>query len=316
MREARGVGNPATAGNPAADGLAVTRLTERPDDLGESPVWDADRQCLWWIDGVAGLVRRLDLGTGGRCAPLDLAVGGHIGAIALAGNGDLLIAREHVFLLCDPVTGGTTTLMELAGASPDMRFNDGKPDRRGRFVCAGMGRRGDPLGALHRIDGDLRHDVLATDLRIGNGVCFSPAGETLYFSDTPARKLYACDYDPATGTASQPRLHIDTGPLSSGIDGATVDSDGNLWAALISSGEIACFDPAGTLRRRFAAPVDLPSSLAFGGETLQRLFITSIRDSGTGRAVSRHPEGGHLFAIDGIGATGLAEARFNLSATP
>jgi sugar lactone lactonase YvrE len=40
------------------------------------------------------------------------------------------------------------------------------------------------------------------------------------------------------------------------------------------------------------------------------MFVTSIRDSGTGRAISSHPDGGHLYAIEGLGAKGIQETRF------
>lgn len=293
--------------------LRVTRLSDTPDLLGESPVWDGDAQRLWWIDGVAGTVRWIDWIEGAPSTSQSAKVGGHIGAIALAQDGNLIVAREHAFLLFNPDSGNLETLFELHDANPEMRLNDGKLDRQGRFICAGMGRKGDALGDLHQLDNNLNHTVLSGGICVGNGVCFSPAGDILYFSDTRDRKVFACDYDPETGVASEPRLHINTAPLSSGVDGATVDRDGNLWAAFIQSAEIACFDASGTLVHRFPAPTDLPSSLAFGGADLQTLFVTSIRDSGSGRAVSHHPDGGKFFAITGTGATGLPEARFTLS---
>mgnify|MGYP000406125069 FL=1 len=57
----------------------------------------------------------------------------------------------------------------------------------------------------------------------------------------------------------------------------------------------------------------MPSCIAFGGADLSTLFVTSIKDSGSGRAISKHPEGGMLFAIDGLGGRGLPEARFGQS---
>ncbi len=290
-------------------GLAARRLSSAPAALGESPLWDPASGTLWWIDGVAGVLHGLRPEGGGTAIPPQ-TLGGHLGCIALATDNRLLVARDHAVALHDPATGTTQPFLTLPGADPAMRLNDGKLDRQGRFLCAGMGRGGQPLGALHQIEGSGRHRVLAEGIRIGNGVCFSPAGDVLYFTDTPARVVHAADYDPASGRAGVPRRHIDTGGLQTGIDGATVDAAGNLWAALITIGEIGCFAPDGRLLQRLPAPVDLPSSLAFGGAAMATLFVTSIRDSGTGRAVSRHPEGGHLFALDGIGATGLPEARF------
>lgn len=289
------------------DGLGVSRLSDLPAALGESPLWDGASGRLWWIDGVAGRIHWRAL-THGPIGRFDL--GGHIGAIALASADRLLVMQDHTFSLFDPASAVSDVFYRLTDADPAMRLNDGKLDRQGRCLCAGMGRGGEPLGALHQLGGAGQHRILANGIRIGNGVCFSPDGETLYFTDTPARRIMACDYDPASGFASAPRQHVDTAPLGSGVDGATVDRNGNLWAALIHSAQIACFGPSGDLLTRFPAPTDLPSSLCFAGPDLSTLVVTSIRDSGTGRAVSHHPDGGHVFALSGTGAIGLPEARF------
>lgn len=288
----------------------VTRLTATPDLLGESPVWDPEAQCLWWIDGVAGKVRRMRV-TGNTPAEAEsFSFDGHVGSIALADEGCLIVALDHEVLLFSPDEPVRLVLLRLEEADPRMRLNDGKTDRHGRFLVAGMGRGGEAIGALHRICHNRDHAILHDGLTVGNGICFSPDGRVLYFTDTPARKVLACDYDPVTGATSKLRVHIDTAELGSGVDGATVDREGNLWAALIRTARIGCFDPSGRLLRSIAAPTDLPSSLAFGGPAMDRLFVTSIRDSGTGRAVSQHPLGGHLFVIDGLGATGIPETRF------
>jgi sugar lactone lactonase YvrE len=57
----------------------------------------------------------------------------------------------------------------------------------------------------------------------------------------------------------------------------------------------------------------MPSCITFGGPDLGTLYVTSIKDSGTGRAISRHPAGGHVFAIQGLGVKGLPEPRFGQS---
>ncbi|WP_157017316.1 SMP-30/gluconolactonase/LRE family protein [Mesorhizobium xinjiangense] len=290
-------------------GLSVRRLSSAPAALGESPVWDPASGVLWWIDGVAGVLHGIRP-DGGGAAIQSQVIGGHLGCIALATDERLIVARDHEVALCDPATGATEPFLVLKDADARMRLNDGKLDRQGRFLCAGMGRGREPLGGLHQIDGTGRHHMLAGGIRVGNGVCFSPQGDILYFTDTPTCAVMAADYDPETGAAGVPRRHIDTAGLEAGIDGATVDAAGNLWAALITIGEIGCFAPDGRLVQRIPAPVDLPSSLAFGGSARATLFVTSIRDSGTGRAVSSHADGGHLFALDGLGATGLPEARF------
>ena len=125
------------------------------------------------------------------------------------------------------------------------------------------------------------------------------------------RFVRAYDYD--NGELSRPRVFADTQQFNSGPDGATVDAEGHVWVALVNVGKLARFTPSGKLERLLEAPTDMPSCPAFGGPDLSTLYVTSIKDSGSGRAISRHPQGGHLFAIDGLGIRGLAEPRMKLT---
>ena len=124
------------------------------------------------------------------------------------------------------------------------------------------------------------------------------------------RKVYVLRWDGQRKVYSSPAVHLDIESMGSGVDGATVDADGNLWCVLIRRATIACYSPEGVLLREISAPVDLPSSLCFGGPDMGTLFLTSIQDSGSGRAISKHPLGGHLFAADGLGAKGLADTAY------
>jgi sugar lactone lactonase YvrE len=260
--------------------VTSTRISPSPDLLGESPIWDPEAQRLYWVDSVSRLIRSHDPVTG-ICQSIPTP--SVVGSIGLA-------------------TGGT----------PDLRarFNDGKVDRQGRFVCGTMGIYAEPRGELFRVDASGKSQVLANGIRIANSLCFSPDGGTMYFADSLDRSVRAYAYRPGDEPLEQPRVHVDTKPFNSGPDGATIDSDGFIWVALVQAGKIARFTITGELDRLVEAPTDMPSCVTFGGPDLDTLYVTSIKDSGTGRAISRHPAGGHVFAIQGLGVKGLPEPRF------
>jgi sugar lactone lactonase YvrE len=113
---------------------------------------------------------------------------------------------------------------------------------------------------------------------------------------------------------SAPRLFIDTAPLGSAPDGATVDSAGHLWVALVQAGKIGRISPEGQVVAVIDVPVQYPSCPTFGGDDMDVLFVTSIKDSGTGRMVSTHENAGAVFAISGLGVRGLPETRFGQKA--
>ncbi|WP_293865559.1 SMP-30/gluconolactonase/LRE family protein [uncultured Alsobacter sp.] len=287
----------------------ATRISPSQDMLGESPIWDPDSQCLFWVDGVSRLIRSHDPSTG-ICR--SIPVPSMIGSIGLATGGKLVAGLVDGIYLVDLETGQCDPVFKPATPDARARFNDGKVDRQGRYVCGTMGIYAEPRGELYRVDSQGRHDVLANGIRIANSLCFSPDGGTMYFADSLDRAIRAYRYSPGDEPLEHPRIFVDTSAFNSGPDGATVDAEGYVWASLVTVGKIARFTPTGQLDRLIEAPTDMPSCVTFGGPDLTTLFVTSIKDSGSGRAISRHPAGGHLFAIDGLGVKGLPEPRFGV----
>lgn len=288
----------------AANRIVATRIAATPDLLGESPLWDDRIGRLYWVDGVARLIRWHDPADGSFG---QITTPSTVGSIGLCADGGLVAGLFDGIWRIEPATGAATPLWRPVPGNARMRFNDGKVDRQGRFVCGGMGVYAEPVGELVRVEADGRAEVLANGIRISNALCFSPDGRTMYFADSLDRFIRAYDYD--DGALANPRVFADTQQFNSGPDGATVDAEGFVWVALVNIGKIARFAPSGKLDRMVEAPTDMPSCVAFGGPDLTTLYVTSIKDSGSGRAISRHPQGGHLFAIEGLGVTGLAEPR-------
>lgn len=286
--------------------VTATRVSRQPDLLGESPVWDSRRGRLWWVDGIARMIRYYEPD---QDIHGDIEVPSTIGSIGLTEDGNLVAGLVNGIFLVNSETGQTTPLYVPAEPNERMRFNDGKVDRQGRFICGGMGVFAEPVGELIQVTAGGEASVLANGIRISNALCFSPDGKTLYFADSLDRTIRAYHYNQDEGPLTEPRILVETEQFASGPDGATVDSDGCIWVALIQAAKIARFTPDGALDMLIEAPTDMPTCMCFGGPDLATLFVTSIKDSGSGRAISRHPAGGHLFAIDGLGVTGLAEPR-------
>ena len=289
--------------------MQISKLDLGPSLLGESPLWDPDAATLFWVDTVRSMVRSYHPASG---VERSWSTPSWVGSIGLADNGRLILALQDGFQLLDLASAEMTLLWRAEPPDPRIRFNDGKMDRSGRFLCGSMGVHAEPLGSLHRLRPEGGTDRLMEGVRIANSLCFSPAGDVMYFADSLSRQILAFDYEPAGERVGTPRVFLDTEPLGSGPDGATVDVEGFLWVALVQVGRLARVSPRGTVEALIDLPVDLPSCPAFGGADLDVLYVTSIKDSGSGRAVSRLPEGGSILAIDGLGVCGLPEARLRL----
>jgi len=288
--------------------VVIRRIGATKDRLGEGPIWDEATQRLLWIDSLAGLVHELDPVSGDR---RDHVVPAPIGSLSLRQGGGAILALADGFHRHDFTTGETTLVAPLGLSNPNVRLNDGKTDRQGRFLAGTMhlhrAEEEAPLGGLYRLDGEGRATLLVEDIATSNGPCFSPDGTLLYFADSTRQVVWAFDYDTATGTPRNRRVFADLKPHATAPDGATVDAEGHVWTALVRTARIARFDPAGRMVRVIDFPTRYPTSVAFGGAGLDVLYVTSI--SRSIRFEDPSPDAGGLFAIEGLGARGIAEPR-------
>jgi sugar lactone lactonase YvrE len=275
--------------------------------VGEGPVWDTAEQVLYFIDIVGKAVHRYDPRTEHTRS---WNVGQIIGSMALRERGGAIVALKDGIFTLDLTTG---VLALLAGAQhihPRAQMNDGKVDRRGRFVV-GSGdsdfRDCRPYGTLYSLHTDGTLHELDREIAISNGPCWSPDNRTLYFSDSLPYRIYAYDYDIHTGAATHRRSFADTRELGGIPDGATVDTDGLMWMAICEGSKVVAFRPDGKVERIIDMPVKLPASVMFGGPNLEDLYVTTIDP----KLLGREPDGGgDLFRISGLGARGIAEPRY------
>jgi sugar lactone lactonase YvrE len=274
-------------------------------DLGESPVWSAAEQKLWFVDINRPALHRFDPVTAVlETWPMPAA----IGAIALAAKGDVIAARRDGIWRFDPATNAEI----LLAASPlqNARFNDGRCDRQGRFWVGGITDSRQPETALYRLDGlQLIRQGLVGAIGTSNGLAWSPDGRVMYHADTPTHCVFAYDYDPETAAVSNRRLFLDLRASGERPDGAAVDAAGNYWVALYGSGKVAQFSPAGERLREVRLPVKAPTMPCFGGPDMKTLFITTARQKHSHDELAVMPLAGGIFAMS-VDTPGLAEAPF------
>lgn len=288
----------------------IASLSAQRDALGECPLWDEQRQSLFWIDGHRQQVFQCEWPSRvQRSWPAPQ----HIGSIALCTNGQLLLALEDGFALLDPDTGHLAPWGPgITHGQAQMRLNDGRVDRHGHFMVGSLVRgAGEPLGQLYQVSGNGQLETIDSGVRVSNALCSSPAGDILYFADSMVGDIWQYRYDSAIGQWGPRALFISKASLGSNPDGATVDAEGHLWVALVLVGKLVRINPQGQVVRSIAfAPDSYITCPTFGGRDLDILFLTSISDSGNALK-SNNPDAGSVYVVEDLGVRGLPEARFD-----
>ncbi len=277
--------------------------------LGEGPLWDVDEQRLYFIDSFGCNVFRCTH-DGREVRAWD--VPSKIGSMALREKGGAVVSLEDGFYALDFDTGDVELIVDPEPGKDGNRINDGKVDKRGRFVAGSMDKVEDgPNGKLYRLDPDLSLHTLDTDIIVSNGPCWSPDGGTFYFADSWSGEIWAYDYDLDTGNVSNRRTFakIDTS-TGGAADGSTVDAEGCLWNAQVYDGKVVRYTPDGKVERVIEMPVKKVTSCMFGGPNLDILYITSMAKPPLPRFPSDGVLRGSMFAIHDLGIKGVPEPRF------
>ncbi|MEB3372199.1 SMP-30/gluconolactonase/LRE family protein [Saccharopolyspora mangrovi] len=256
---------------------------------GEGPVWFPRWPGLRWVDMLVGDVLTLDA-TGAVRRD-------HVGSVAAALRpreaGGAVLALERGFALADDALQDVRPLPELWGGT-EVRMNEGGCGPDGAFYCGSMAYAETPgAGTLYRLDPQGRVEPVVPDVSISNGLMWTDDGTRAYYADTPTQRVDVFDFDGGKLVNRRPFARID--PADGSPDGLTVDAEGGVWVALWGGGAVRHYTPDGELADIIEVPTPKVTACTFGGEDLDRLYITT---SQVDTDLHRHPAAGAVFATD------------------
>jgi sugar lactone lactonase YvrE len=275
-----------------------------PALLGESPLWHAREQVLYYCDIPGRSLHRFDPASGAsahwdfECEPASCA--------AMADGAMLLAMRDGLWRF-DTRDGARTLLAAPPYDTAKERFNDGKCDRQGRFWVGTIYEPRDAaLATLHcYAKPNLR--PLADGITVSNGLAWSPDNRTMYWSDTKAHTIFAFDFDATRGAITNRRVFAQFPVKQAGQslddyggrpDGATVDAEGCYWVAMFEGQRLLRLSPKGEVLREARLPVRCATMPCFGGADLSTLYITTARENRPAAELAREPWAGCVLALD------------------
>ncbi|MCK4516111.1 MAG: SMP-30/gluconolactonase/LRE family protein [Spirochaetaceae bacterium] len=274
----------------------------------EGPVWLPEKQTLLWTDIETAELCVYGI-TSGEYTRISLPE--KLGSFAVIDENTILTAFAKRICVYDLPGKQIVRCVPIESDIPETRMNDGRTDRSGRFVVSGFDPAGRGRSATYQIGPDLAVRRWFGGVSSGNSICFSPDGTVMYFADSPEARIWAYDYDAAATSISNKRLFYDFADEPGLPDGSVVDSDGYLWNAEWNGYRLIRISPEGKRDQIVEMPVKNPTCVAFGGEDLKSLFITTSRLMLSDDELKQAPTSGSLYAID-IECPGLRDERFRL----
>jgi sugar lactone lactonase YvrE len=290
--------------------LEAELLERTTAEVGEGPVWDDALGVLVWVDIPLGLVH-LSSASGEPQRTYDVGV--PVGAALPAEESGWLLADARGFTALAP-DGTISPVLEHLAEATHLRSNDAACDPAGRAWAGSMALDQTPgAGSLYRLDPGPTATAVLTDLTVSNGLGWSPDGRTMWFTDSPTRRVTAFGYDVETGLLGPVRCVIDVSAHPGVPDGLCVDDEGCVWVAYWGGGVVHRYRPDGRLDTVVRVPAGQVTSCAFGGADLSTLFVTSARRRLSGEELRSQPLAGSLFALT-PGVTGPAATRWKRTA--
>lgn len=241
--------------------------------LVEGPVWHDQLGLLFSDVPNGGVFRIAKNGDVSQQVPKRRGIGG----MALHADGGLVMGGKDI-VVADIDGFNMNVLLAGADTKAGIGFNDLTTDAAGRVYVGDLGFRvfggGEPKpGYLHLIDLDGSDRVISDGIMLTNGLGFSPDGKRLYHSDARADVVRVYDvFSDGSVSTWKPFATIQSGETP---DGLAVAADGSVWVALAHGGAVAVYEPDGRLRQRVSVPLPMVTSVCFGGDDLQDLYIVT-----------------------------------------
>jgi L-arabinonolactonase len=305
-------------------GLATLAVDSRCA-LGEGILWCEQRAVLFWTD-IEGA--RLWMHTPDSGATRSWPLPDRLACLALGRERHLLLGLAKGLYVVDIDAAIANSndksndtalplkhVADVEADNPETRLNDGRADRQGNFVFGTKSERADgaAIGSFYQYSPDhgLRRLALP-NAAIPNSICFSPDGATMYYCDSPQRRILCCDYGASTATVSGQRVFAVLDHPSAEPDGSIIDADGGLWNAQWGGGQVVRYRPDGSVDRTIAVPANQPSCCTIGGAGYDRLYITSARTGLDDTALAAFPHSGGIFQCSLQSPLGLPESRVEI----
>lgn len=258
--------------------------------LGESPRWDASRECVWAVDIPAGRLVGVNLrGETTHSAHFDA----ELPSVCVAGDTSLALVRRDGLFRYMPETLKVEQIADPPYDPSTHTFNDCGVDPGGQ-LWVGVAAADETVGegSLHRWTARTGFAQIQSSMTLPNGLGWEQAGAWHATVDS-VQRIVTITPD---GSEDVSTWNV---PVEFGLaDGLTVDGSGDIWIAYWDGSCIRRHAATGEVLQHIAMPVarvTAPLLIAIPGRTV--LVVTTAQGSQTLNSMDGTDEG-RLFIGD------------------
>ena len=271
-------------------------IVDCKNSLGECCFWDPRDKRLWWTDIEGRSIYRLNSDD----TVVEFPLPDRAGFVLPRQNPGFVVGFPGWLALADQKLENFERLHDIETDLPETRINDATVDPFGGIVFGTFNENPDksarrPNASVYRLAPDGSVEKLFGGITVTNGLEFSLDGRTMYFADTGdgVIRRYNVGDEFSTLNEIEPLASPDIAPGMP--DGATIDSNGNYWNARVWGSRVISLDRHGNLVQNIELPVKGPTCVAFGGNDLKDVYVTSLRTRHSDADLVKFPLAGGLF---------------------
>ena len=239
-------------------------IIENHNKLGESPIWNYFNNKFYWVDIEYYKIKCI--------GDKDIEIFNLMKkptSLHLIDSNQLFCTVEDGLGIYDFRNNSYNYLNTIDDSK--VRFNDGKCDRNGLLHIGTMCRSKPRLsiGNIYTYKNKILEPII-TNIGTSNGISFSKDNTMMYYSDTSKKSIYQYKNNESTLI----KKYEGEGP-----DGSTIDSKDRYYSCLWGGSKIDIFDRC-ELIESINLDVKAPTCCCFGGQYMNKLFITSAAING------------------------------------
>ncbi|WP_299522685.1 SMP-30/gluconolactonase/LRE family protein [Winogradskyella sp.] len=258
-------------------------------ELFEGPIFDLDNELLYFVSILDNLVYCYNPKTK---EILSVKLDSPTSNVYLKSKKLVVVASKNGFYEIDFSTLKSSFKFQI-DINDNVRYNDGIKDAVGRYIIGTMGypKVVEGIGNVYSYHNGTAKTIIK-NTTISNGLAFTNDNSTLYFIDTPIKKVAKYNYNIDTGDVVFVDYVIEFNNIGH-PDGMCMDKNGMLWIAEWGGACVSQWNPLnGEQLKKVELPFINVTSCCF--DNVGNLYVTTARDENK----SDYTNGSGLFYIE------------------